>query len=533
MSWQRATNLDELTRRGALVFKHGRHQLAIIHAGGRCHAIDNRCPHEGYPLSQGTVDERCVLTCNWHNWKFELDTGRNLTDGDSVRTYPVELRDGEVWVDLTDPPPEQQRAAALAGLREAFDDRDHAFMARQLARLAAAGFDPADEALPLAIGWCAPRLEYGMTHAIPTVADWLEFHDGLPDADREARLVTICEALEHMAHDGLRELERAFPDGFDLGAGGFDEAAFLREVEAEDSVAIARVRAALRAGVDFAALEGTLVRAALSHYADFGHALIYVGMVGRLIARLGERVAEPALSALVRRFIHVTREDLIPEFRPLGEAVANFPTDAVLDGPAIGDDDVEALLGCSLKAAFAWVHGHARSHGLRACWDALMRASALSMLRFELAWASAVDIKVDDNVDWLDFTHALTFGSAVREQAGRYGWAWAPGLLQMACFVARNRKYRAASGGLGEWRVDDAEALFGRIDARLLDHDMPLPIYPAHVLKTRRAVSRELGHVEARTRDAMLAALNRFVSSPIRQRHARRNVHQALVLVGG
>jgi hypothetical protein len=35
------------------------------------HAFDDKCPHQGYPLSQGTV-AGCVLTCQWHNWKFDL-----------------------------------------------------------------------------------------------------------------------------------------------------------------------------------------------------------------------------------------------------------------------------------------------------------------------------------------------------------------------------------------------------------------------------------------------------------------------------
>ena len=50
--------------------------------------------------------------------------------------------------------------------------------------------------------------------------------------------------------------------------------------------------------------------------------------------------------------------------------------------------------------------------------------------------------------------------------------------------------------------------------------------------KTRRAVAREIDHVGAATRSAMLAALNRFAHSPIRQRNARRNVHQAFALIG-
>lgn len=530
MSWHRAATLEELGHRSALVFKHGRHQLAIIQAGDRCHAIDNRCPHEGYPLSQGTVDDACVLTCNWHNWKFDLASGKNLTGGDQLRTYPVELRAGEVWVDLSDPPPEQVRVQALDGLREAFEEREHGFIARQLTRLVAAGFDPATEALPPVIAWCAPRLEWGLTHAIPTTADWLEFHDE-HRGDVETRIVILCEAIEHMAHDALREPERPFPEPREH-LGDFDEASFLAEVEAQDEAAIARIRAAVCAGVRFDVLERSLARAALSHYADFGHALIYVGMVGRLIARLGDAVAEPVLAGLVRNFIHATREDLIPEFRLLAGAVESFPGDAPLDGPELADDDIEALLGMSLRAAFEWVHDRATRHGLRPTWDALMHASALSMLRFDLARQDAVAVKVTDNVGWLDFTHALTFGSAVREQCTRDPSLWRHGLLQMACFCARNRGFRHSSVDSSQWRVDDEHALFADIDARLLDHDMPLPIYPAHILKTRRAVARELGHVRTATRLVMLAALNRFAHSPMRQRNARRNVHQAFALIG-
>ena len=45
-----------------------------------------------------------VLTCNWHNWKFDLNAqGTNLKGGESVRTYPIEVRSGEVWIDVQGP----------------------------------------------------------------------------------------------------------------------------------------------------------------------------------------------------------------------------------------------------------------------------------------------------------------------------------------------------------------------------------------------------------------------------------------------
>ncbi len=60
--------LDKLRARRVMVVKHGRKQIAIFAAGAEVYACNNRCPHEGYPLSEGSLSQGCLLTCNWHNW---------------------------------------------------------------------------------------------------------------------------------------------------------------------------------------------------------------------------------------------------------------------------------------------------------------------------------------------------------------------------------------------------------------------------------------------------------------------------------
>src|SRR5438105_10594039 len=109
-------NRNDLGAHGRrLVRKNGR-QVLLVSADGQLFAIANRCPHEGYPLSEGTLGPDCVLTCNWHNWKFDLGTGAALIGRDPVRTYPVAERDGEILIDVSDPPAERQRTRALQGL---------------------------------------------------------------------------------------------------------------------------------------------------------------------------------------------------------------------------------------------------------------------------------------------------------------------------------------------------------------------------------------------------------------------------------
>src|SRR5258706_3952765 len=132
---------DAVMRAGHRVVRHDGKQVLLVASDDRIFAIANRCPHEGYPLSEGTLGPGCVLTCNWHNWKFDLTSGAALVGRDPVRTYAIEERAGELFVDLADPPAEAQRARALAGLTAALADVDRPRLARELARLQRAGFD--------------------------------------------------------------------------------------------------------------------------------------------------------------------------------------------------------------------------------------------------------------------------------------------------------------------------------------------------------------------------------------------------------
>lgn len=76
--------------------------LAVFLVEGAIRCIDNECPHVGSPLSRGTVTEGRVV-CPSHGWTFDLATGDLCTvfgRQSGVRTYPVAVRDGIVYVDL-------------------------------------------------------------------------------------------------------------------------------------------------------------------------------------------------------------------------------------------------------------------------------------------------------------------------------------------------------------------------------------------------------------------------------------------------
>lgn len=84
---------------GSVVVAGGK-LVALFNVAGRYFAIDNTCLHRGGPLGDGDV-EGSVLTCPWHGWQYDVETGRHLLDPSiGVRTYPVRVSGDEILVEI-------------------------------------------------------------------------------------------------------------------------------------------------------------------------------------------------------------------------------------------------------------------------------------------------------------------------------------------------------------------------------------------------------------------------------------------------
>jgi nitrite reductase/ring-hydroxylating ferredoxin subunit len=96
-----AGSLDELKAKGRLVV-HGRHRpILVIYDRGHVFALDNRCPHMGFPLERGSLEDG-ILTCHWHHARFDLESGCTFDLwADDVPICPIEIRNGDVWVKTT------------------------------------------------------------------------------------------------------------------------------------------------------------------------------------------------------------------------------------------------------------------------------------------------------------------------------------------------------------------------------------------------------------------------------------------------
>ena len=517
--WVNVGQPAALAENGRALVRVAGKSIAVFDAGGTLYACNNRCPHEGFPLLEGSLADNCQLTCNWHNWKFDLATGETLVGGDRLRRYPVERRDGDVWLDVAEPPRQAQVDRARADLLAAMDDNDYARMAREVARLTALDAT-APEIVAAAVEHSYDRFEFGTTHAYAAAAEWLDL------ADRAATpldaAVPVLEAVAHIARDTLRE--PTFPYAEAQRAYAADD--LVAAIEAEDeTAAVALVRGAVAAGLSHRDLQPALAHAALAHYADFGHAAIWVDKTAKLIDQLGLATQLPLLLALVRSLVYATREDLIPEFRAYGPTVAAW--DATADEPVSAAD----FQGASVRQALARA---ARSAGrVDALYAALTEAAAWNLLHFDADCDTRVDVAYGDNVGWLDYTHGLTFANAARRLCGQYPELWPQALAQLACFVGRNKKHvRADAATAARWHVADPEAFFAAAYDSLQDHGTWRNILACHRLKTLTAVEEEVRHApDAAYGPVMLAGLNRYLNADLKGKHVLRTMRQAFEFV--
>ena len=67
-----------------------RKPVVLVNVDGDVYAYEDRCPHSGTPLSEGTLDG-AVLTCSAHEWVFDTRIGRGINPA-SARLCPLAVQ---------------------------------------------------------------------------------------------------------------------------------------------------------------------------------------------------------------------------------------------------------------------------------------------------------------------------------------------------------------------------------------------------------------------------------------------------------
>jgi nitrite reductase/ring-hydroxylating ferredoxin subunit len=419
--FERVAAADEAREASPQVVTAGGRTLGLFYHEGSFHAVDNRCPHMGFPLSEGSVDDG-ILTCPWHHARFELSCGDTFDPfADDVTAFPVEVRDGEVYVD---PHPDRETTPAEHweerldhGLRESID----LVVAKAVIGLDDAGVPPT---VPLTVGTAfgTQYREGGWGRGLTTMTAMANLHGALRPADRRrARYVGLGTVADDCAGEPPFFVQDPLStDGVapDRLADWFRETIDLRDADGAERV----LRTAIASDADESELAGALVAAATDHrYLDSGHRLDFANKAFELLDRIGWDHADAVLPSLVPALASADRaeersawrqpidvaglvfeaSDALPDLIASGEGEAWIEPDGFVD--RLLADDPHAVMDALTDAIEA---------GASAA--ALARAVADAAARRIAQFGTANEFR-----DWNTVHHTYTYANAVCGLAGR------------------------------------------------------------------------------------------------------------------
>jgi pyruvate oxidase len=93
------SNKDELKEGRVMTVTAGHKDLCLSHWKGKLTALDNKCPHQGGPLGEGSI-ENGQIRCPWHGWDFCPHGGSSGDFDDGLETFPLKVEGDEVYVGL-------------------------------------------------------------------------------------------------------------------------------------------------------------------------------------------------------------------------------------------------------------------------------------------------------------------------------------------------------------------------------------------------------------------------------------------------
>ncbi|AUV83141.1 ferredoxin [Salinigranum rubrum] len=417
--------LDELREAGhAVVRVDGRAILVVAHEG-EVFAVDNRCPHMGFPLARGTVDDG-VLTCHWHHARFALSCGDTFDPwADDVPSYPVTVDDGVVYVD---PHSREERPPAerwSERLDDGLERNLRLVVAKSVIGLLDAGVAPTD---PLRTG-----VRFGTRYRAdgwgPGLTILTAMANVLPDFSAEDRKRALYQGLVEVAADCAGEPPRFDQDAFDdRDLSPTRLAHWLRDtVEVRDNDGTERcLRTAVEAGYDDDALAGLLLTAATDHrYLDGGHTMDFVNKACEALDHVGWEHADEVLPSLVTSLTDATRSEELSSWRQPVDLAARLDEafdrldDLVAEGAGQEwvepDDFVQTLLA----------DDHERVVGVLE--DAIAAGASPVDLADAVAMAAATRVAqfstANEFSDWNTVHHTYTYSNAVHALAERVSGA--------------------------------------------------------------------------------------------------------------
>ena len=403
------------------VVSAGGRTIVVFALDGEVYALDNRCPHMGFPLSQGTVRDG-ILTCHWHHARFDLAGGSAFDPfADDITSFAVEVRGGEVWVDPA-PRESDRKTHWLRKLDEGLEQNLRLMLAKSVI-----GLDELEATAPLleraalfgtrnrADGWSTGlSILTAMANTLPVLAE----------ADRPRALY---QGLGHVARTTAGQ-----PPDFDLEPLETTErrpevfqAWFRRFLETRSRDPAERtLRTAIVVGLSPQQVADMVFAASTDHvFMDVGHTLDFANKAFELVDHVGWQHAGAILPSIIPLIAGAERmEEAASWQHPVDLPRLIAEADAALEEAlAAGGERLEGWDGHRPLAESMLDDDPTTS--LRAVVEAARAGAPLTELAAAVAYAAArraVHFHVANEFgDWDTVHHTFTYAHAAYQAMRR------------------------------------------------------------------------------------------------------------------
>jgi nitrite reductase/ring-hydroxylating ferredoxin subunit len=422
--------LAELQSKGCLVAKAGSHGVCVFWHDGRAYALDDRCPHLGFPLHRGTVDDGLV-TCHWHHARFDLATGGTLDPfADDARSYPVVIDGDDVFL-LVEPEPDDRAAYFRGRLEEALEQGLTLVAAKAVLGLLESGSSPV-EVVRLGVRFGVANRSDGWGAGLTVLVAMANL---LPHLDPSDRPLALVHGLVFVSRD-----TRGRPPHFALAPLHGAEpvaparlAAWYRrfiETRSPDAAERALVTA-LAAGAGPETVEPMVFAPVTDHlFLDEGHTADFTNKAFEALGHLGWEAAGEVLPSLVPGTARARRHEEEGAWRhPHDLAALVHQAEEELPGWLEEGRSRRAQTGCGFADAEVGALGRRLlaedpEEVVGALGAALRTGAAPEQLGRALALAGALRITRfhtgNDFGDWDVAHHGFTHANALHQALCRY-----------------------------------------------------------------------------------------------------------------
>ena len=305
--WAYVAKKDDVNAAACLSATVSGQTIVLFAYSDKIYAVDNRCPHMGFPLERGTLKDG-ILTCHWHHARFDLASGGTFDQwADDVRAFPVDVRGEEVWVDLT------PRADAHAHHRQRLNDGLERNIALVIAKSAIALTDSAEdpaEAFRIGLDFGTRYRQAGWGQGLTMLTCFMNLLPQLDGVDRPRALYHGLAAVARELSNtpprfAVRPLPTATTDLQTL------KQWFRQFVEVRDAEGAERcIVSAVRAGATSQQMADMLFAAATDHrYLQIGHVADFTNKALEALDLAGWEIerAEQVLTSLAASYANANR----------------------------------------------------------------------------------------------------------------------------------------------------------------------------------------------------------------------------------